>query len=279
MPVSKSFYDFFADYVAPPRRNIVFGCRVTTIDYTSTPTRLQCQDGRTFTSNYTIVTVPLQILNDHDIDFVPKEEITDVLQNLVEVGVPGIMWDGIKFFIKFRTKFYGTESFHLSSNLQIKNPEQDGEEFETADGENLFFDYNIDPNQNVLASYVTGIHYDTLLKLSKEWYRTNNATGVAYDSNEGIIQAVLKVLDTFFDGQASLNYIDSLLVNWSNEPYIRGTYSSADAAYWDHGTMPNFHNKVWLAGEAFPFYETDSGFVYGAFDSGKAAAIQMIDTF
>ena len=68
-------------------------------------------------------------------------------------------------------------------------------------------------------------------------------------------------------------YRSHFLMNWTAQPYIRGTYSSQGL----EGPHSIHNNKVFLAGEAYPVHENDHGWVHGAIRSGQAAAHMILD--
>ena len=86
---------------------------------------------------------------------------------------------------------------------------------------------------------------------------------------------VLRLLDTCFHGKAKENYVKHLVMNWSNEQYIRGTYSNEVEGLNQTGAE-NVHDKVFLAGEAFPIQGDEHGWVHTAMNSGDDAAKKIL---
>ena len=300
--------------------SIIYGCQVNQVVYVEENVQiLHCQDGRKFYSNYTIVAVPLSILQDGDIHFLPSGHFEQLM-----LQHPGYMWPGIKIFIKFKTKFQYDDPtqdknssqvyFYWSQDFQDFNPHY--EEFETEEGENFFWDNSHDSTSQflLLAGYLVGKPYDNFMKIvndqkdlnklttsnrrneTNKFIRSstniyphsfkkidedNHAESIMInddDHDDGgnymIVKVLLDMLDAVFDNQASSNYMDSFIMNWNNMPHIRGAYSSE--GYDTNGTVPSLENKIWFAGEAFPLEQGDHGFVYGAYDSGEDAAMQIM---
>lgn len=72
--VDSTWFDFFNDNIASaiPSGDIVLGCQVTAIDYsTAFAPVVTCDNGNTYNSNYVIVSVPMKVLQDGGITFTP----------------------------------------------------------------------------------------------------------------------------------------------------------------------------------------------------------------
>ena len=232
--VGYSYYDFFKDYIAPrDSSKIQYDCRVIDVDYSSSNDEgiaITCEDGTKFISGYVIVTVPLSILKDGDINFSPP------LPTSMTADHPGWMWGGFKIFFEF------TEDFVTGSFCFPDVPGAYGECL-NLDGESLFWDISsingkLENGNTIVEGYVLGEPSDQFTTMA----------------DEEITQLVLELMDEKYDGQASRYLVNSMAVNWSTNPNIRGSLSSVGYD-WIPGNpsgSQNIGNKVWIAGEAFP---------------------------
>ena len=59
---------------------------------------------------------------------------------------------------------------------------------------------------------------------------------------------MLAFLDDVFDGAATRYYVDSVVQNWTAEPFIRGTYSRHSARLVEH--LRQVDDSLFFAGEA-----------------------------
>jgi len=261
--VNYSWYDFFADHIVPTGATsgsgkeedsiFEYGCQVNVVDYTTTNNaaddeknggvRVACRDGRAFVVDYVVVTVPLSVLKDGDIDFRPDLPDSIVANHRAE------MWNGFKILFEFAEKFYA-DYFEWAVN----------------DGECHFWDYSAaqtKTSKQILSGYIMGdaaVPFENL------------------DESE-IVKKVLEKLDGAFDGQATVNYVNHVLVNWQKEPFIRGTYSNI------YPRVPNGSKggprivgdgRIFIAGEAFPIPFKQNAWVHSAAFSGKKAALEII---
>ena len=235
-----SFYDFFAHDVADKLdATILLNCQVTEVNYVGLKVKVECSDGRTFLSKYTIVTVPLQILRDEDIEFVPP------LPNRLVKRHPGEMLEGIKVFIKFSRQWFPRKSFCI-----VRCPA------ETEDGESYFWDYGV-PHETLLVGLLMGT---PLLDTYEDM-----------DQDE-IIQDLLQRMERKFRQPVRRYYQSHLIFNWTDQPFIRGTYSTQGLE-----GPHSVRDKVFLAGEAYPVEQEEHGWVHGAFNSGKTAAEMILE--
>ena len=113
--------------------------------------------------------------------------------------------------------------------------------------------------RNILAGYIMG----------------DGAEDVVKEDDEAIFQFVMRRLDLVFDGQASKYYMKHKLINWSKEPFTRGTYAFSRQLVGVQNLKDL--NQVFIAGEAFPCDSWMSqGWVHGAAFSGKSAAHKIL---
>ena len=251
--VNYTWFDFFNDYLVPDVINKVeFNCVVTKIEWTTLSTNVTCEDGRLFAGNKTIVTVPIKILQDNDISFVPS--LPPAFTKAINVPVMGT---GLKVFLAFKEKFY-PGSFYIESDFV-------GVELE--DSERFFYDetYGQNTSDHILGVYIFGDVADRFVNLSD------------YD----VIQTTLADLNSIFGSNvATNNYIDGIVQNWINEQYIRGAYSIYEERYEAIDVLRQpLSSTLYFAGEAIPIVDSDYeyGYAHGAALSGRNAALTAID--
>ena len=124
--------------------------------------------------------------------------------------------------------------------------------------------------RHVLAGYHMGVYQDGF---------ENDYESMTDDE---IAKRMLQNLDTMFAPQtnqtnvATTHYLNHTLVNWSREPFVRGTYADKPVRI-DVSERIILNGRAVLAGEAFPMpIDFDHGWVYSASMSGKHAAQQVV---
>ena len=247
--VNYTWYDFFNDYLVPHViHKIEFNCTVSRVEWTNSSSKIACENGKRFTGNKTIVTVPLQILQDNDITFVP-----DLPSDFVNALNIPVMATGMKVFLVFKEKFY-PDSFLIDSDFA---------NIELDESERFFYDetYGQSSTDHVLGMYVLGDVADRFVSLS---------------DNEVIQTALADLNSVFGNNVATTNYVRGVVQNWVDEPYIRGAYSVYEDKYEAIDVLRQpLSNTLYFAGEAIPIVESDyeNGFAHGAALSGRNAAL------
>lgn len=247
--VNYSWYDFFDDYIVPnvlPK--ITFNCLVTTISWSNVSTEILCDDGQMFTGKKTIVTVPISILQDEDIEFVP-ELPSDFIDALNEP----VMAAGMKVFLRFKDKFY-PDSFIIEGDFDNVVLDQ---------SERFFYDetYGQNTTDNVMGMFVFGDIAERFVSLS----------------DDNVVQVALADINTVFGNNISTTtFIEGYVQNWVNQPFVRGAYT----VYEDNCEAIDILREplsgvLFFAGEAIPIAESDyaNGYVHGAALSGRNAAL------
>jgi monoamine oxidase len=101
-------------------------------------------------------------------------------------------------------------------------------------------------------------------------------------SDVAIKDQLLSELNEFFQGQATLLYLDHKIMNWSKEPFIGGVFSNHDysGTYNQISSIarPIANNRIYFAGEAL---EPDGwyGLVQGAASTGQSVARKITNKF
>lgn len=231
---STTWFSFFDNYIVPGIRDrIILNSPVREIDYTTDQISVTTTNDEIFEADRVIVTVPLTILKNQSISFVP-EYPSDKRTALQGVDMP----DGIKVFMEFSQRFYPDILYDggLSQALGGGN------------GEKIYYDaaFRKESDRNVLGLFTVG---------QPASIYTNQAT------EEQLMSYILDELDTIFGGKASTNYVKHVVQNWSNEPYIQGSYSHYDDYSIQEILARPIDNKIYFAGEAYA--ESDAT-VHGA---------------
>ena len=242
--VGTTWLSFFDEYIVPSiREHIEFGVQIATIDSSGERVHLVDHEGNTRTAPQVIVTVPLQILQDRDIEFVPplaksKQEAIDACT----------VWGGIKVFLEFTEKFYPAFLIFMDSD--------------TPTGQRLYFDasYGQKTESNILGLFAVGHQ--------AKQYQTRKG--------DERLKLILEELDPIFSGKPSETYVKHIAQDWNEEPFIRCAYladSSSDNAFDEISRA--IDEKVYFAGEAYS-RDGDWGAVHNAAQSARAAVDELL---
>ncbi|MEL6254523.1 MAG: NAD(P)/FAD-dependent oxidoreductase [Bacteroidota bacterium] len=187
---NSSWIDFYEQYILPGIQDkIRYKQIVKEIDYRNDLIIIKT-DKEVFSANRVIVTVPVTILKDKDISFVPTLP-QKKLKAIEELD----LYSGFKCFIAFENQFYPT---FVKIQDEGKGPTR------------AYFDaaYAKGSKDHILGLVAAGEYANPYLELN--------------DSER--IEFILKELDEIFDGQASPNYIKHTFKNWRDDPFAKGTY-------------------------------------------------------
>ncbi|MCP3932967.1 MAG: FAD-dependent oxidoreductase [Bacteroidetes bacterium] len=221
---STSWFGFFEKYIAAGISDkIVLNSPVKEIDYTDDKVFVKNTNNTIFEADKVLVTVPITILQNGSIDFIPAlpSEKIDAINN---VDMP----DGMKVFMEFSEKFYPDLLFPGPLIKEARSQDK------------IFYDaaFGKDSNKNILALFTVGERASVYTDLASE---------------DAIINKILGELDEIFDGKASQTYIKHVIQNWSKEPYIQGSYAfeffESEKATIDTLLQP-VENKLYFAGDA-----------------------------
>lgn len=236
-----TWYDFFEQKVVPALRKdqIIFNCPVDKIVHRKEQGDLTVSCGeRLFVADHVIVTASLAVLKDNLISFTPP-----LPSWMVERRNP--MWRGFKIFFEFSEKFY--DDYFV---------------FSAEDGELDWWDYSVvhvghGQEPNILAGYYMGEVHDKF-------------EGMTEDQ---IVKEVLRDLENIYGENVATNtYVGHKLINWNENPFVRGTYAGDCPPSDRAGPQVLYGGRLFIAGEAFPVPRRHVGWVDGAALSGLHAA-------
>lgn len=241
-----TWWSFLDEFIAPQvKPRIRYQQPVSVIDTSGERVVVTAEDGTTYEADHVIITVPVKILQEGLITFVPAlgAEQVDVLDS---IHVP----PGIKVFTEFSRRFY-PDILNIGS-------------FVGGGTDKLYF--------NGAFKKGSSRHLMTLF-----WVEDAAAEYTDLPDDQAIIAAMMEELDQIFDGDPSRYFVKSAVKNWSADPYIRGayhfgsSYGEAEAAAIMSAADPRLH----FAGEAFSTYTTST--VHGAMEAGYREAAIIIE--
>jgi len=241
--VNYSWFNYFSEYIVPSIANkIVYNTAVQSIDYSSDQIVINSKNGQ-HTADKVIVSVPLKILQDRDLDFFPK-----LPQDKLDAISGTTIWEGFKAFFEFSKKFY-----------------YDNYEFDitpASDGEKIYYNaaYGQNSLKNILGLFVVGKPALDFIALS----------------GDELKDFILNELDGIYSNQATSNYIKHITQNWNDEPFIKAGYMT-DYADWRTVKKlgESVANKLYFAGGAFTDGE-DWVSVHTAAQSSKKAIEEIV---
>jgi monoamine oxidase len=217
--VDGSWFNFFEEYIVPSISNkIVYNSIVESIDYSGNQVVVTTQNGQ-ISADKVIVSVPLKILQDGDISFVPSfaQDKQDAINGTT-------IWEGFKAFIEF------SQNFYTDGHLFTITPKSDGQK--------LYYDAAVGQNtsKNILGLFVVGKPALDYISLPENQLK----------------DFILNELDGIFSNQATPSYVKHITQNWNNEPFIKGGYMTDDA---DWRTILKISEpideKIYFAGGAY----------------------------
>eukprot|EP00977_Amphora_coffeiformis_P016059 scaffold4869_cov183-Amphora_coffeaeformis.AAC.3 len=244
------FSDQFYSHVAV---NTVFEANVNRIEFNddsqATHERDQLgvstDDGRFFSGSNLILAVPVRIIQDREIVFSPDLD-DHIWRAIDDVAVA----DGVKVWLEWDERFY--PDFQLTKAL-----------LEGIETQPFFFDAVFDKptDKNVLCLFNVNL---------------NEATVLAPKSDDEIVNYTMDLLEKIFDrSDLREHLLQSMVLNWSREPFIRGAYTWNYGDY-DQSTLrrPLYQGRLILAGEYLA--KEDTATVHGAAIRGREAVISIL---
>ena len=217
--INSSWFNFFEQYIVPSISDkIVYNKIVQSIDYSGEQIVINTQNGQHM-ADKVIVSVPLKILQDEDIVFLPS-----LPQEKIDAISGTTIWEGFKAFFEFSDKFYDdNHAFDITP---------------ASDGEKIYYNaaYGQNTNKNILGLFVVGKPALDFTSLSGDELR----------------DFILNELNGIYSNQATPNYINHITQNWDNEPFIKAGYMTDNA---DWRTVKKLGesvaSKIYFAGGAY----------------------------
>ena len=242
--INSTWFDFFEEYIVPSvSSKMNLNTQIVSVDYQGDKVIATDSNGQTYESDKIIITVPLKVLQEGDITFLP--ELPSSHKNAVE-DAP--IWGGLKVFLEFSQSFYP---------LYLTFPDS-----ETNAGQRIYYDaaYGQNSSSNVLGLVALGAQANQYQEL------TENAQK----------DYILNELDDIFNGLASQTYIKHIVQDWDNEPYIRSAYlADIAASSISNRLSKSINEKVYFAGEAYT-QNDDWGGVHNATQSARDAINEFV---
>jgi len=238
-----TFYDFINDNIAAKvLDNIQLNTIISKIDYSTDKISIHDAVGNIIEADKVIVSVPITILKDGDIEFMPSLP-AEKTEAFGKIGMDA----GMKVYMKFSSKFY-------DDNIS-------GGSLCAAYADEAF---KRNSDDAVLLGFIMGEQAEYL-------------SGLGNDT--AIVNALLGELDTMYDGQATASFVDSVVQDWGAEPFIRGAYSYSSIGIGNARKVAakSVDSKLFFAGEAM---NTNGHFqsVHGAAETGYREVINILNS-
>ncbi len=224
---------------------IRYNSPVTTIDTSGERPFAVDSNGIHHYADAVIVTVSLGVLKAGIIDFVPDLP-SDKVKAIDTLG----MGNGMKISLSFASQIWEGKMWNVitggpSGDCWTPNK------------------YQPDTTDHVLTCFSMG---------------RNSEFMEALPDDDARIQQVLSDLDVAFEGKASTAFIEGTVMNWSAEPYVRGSYSFPSPGSYPYVKGPSMRDalaasvgtSLHFAGEATS--RTGMSTVVGAMQTGDRAA-------
>ena len=237
---SGSMAEFVEQAVIDPVRDLVqLNKVVTRIDWSGSSVAVALEGGDEMTADQVVVAVPINILQDGDIELIPGfSQARQAAMNLIGVGA------GFVALLEFNQRFWSPGNIIGTNAATVYRD----------------MDTGTDGTPKVLRAEVYG-------------QRARAYSVIDAD----VVQIFLDELDSLFKGGARQNFVSAEVLDWTSEPYIRGafSYSSPNILSARSSAATPIPGKVYFAGEATNF-NGNHGTVHGAIETGYRAALELL---
>lgn len=216
---------------------------VVMIDATKQLIEVETKKGQ-YTAEKVIVTVPLSILKSGDIAFLPP--LDEEKQKAIDtIGIDA----GMKILLKFKERFWDEKTL------------------------------SIYPGGYVPEFWVTGLGKDTQDHILTGFINGENAEYLSKLGDQAVYVALHELDKVFGDRVATDRLIDSYIIDWSKEPYIKGSYSypSLNSEPERITLAEPIDEKIFFAGEATNAWG-HPGTAHGALETGYRAVKELIES-
>lgn len=243
-----TWFDFFEQFIVPEIADkIVLNKPIAEINYHSDKVLLTTGSNETFEADKVLITTSVKTLQNGQIAFSPAlpTEKTAAIKSI-------FMGDGIKIFVEFKERFY-PDILVFGNIFQALNEE-----------EKFVYDaaFRKGSNKHILGLFAINEPAKAYTRLSSE---------------QEIIAKFIAELDEIFDGKATAHYVNHIIQNWSEAPYIQGAYSySFDGNQKSIVSAINepLLGKIYFAGEALSI--DNQAMVHGACESAYSMIATMM---
>lgn len=240
----RTYFDLLHDGIAVHVQDrVLLNTPVEQIAWSSSGVEARDTNGGIHTAEKCILTVPVTVLREGDITFVPALPA----EKTTAFGKLG-MGPGMKVFLKFTQRFFRP---FLVGGTVCAAYQDNG--------------YGKDGSTPVLMAFPMGDQAAALHALG---------------SDQAIVQALLAELDTMYGGQASAGFVEAHVQNWTAHPYIRGAYSYSTVGMGDARSVAArpLADTLFFAGEAM---NTNGHFqtVHGAVETGYQAVNELLTPY
>lgn len=241
----RSFYSILTQKFASVIGDVQLNTHVFRIDFSGT--QVVCTDisGNEYTSDKVLVTVPLGVLKNHVIEFVPQLSASKQ-DAIAKLG----MGPGMKVILKFSQGFWPAQTGSIYGGGLVP-------EFWATGGGGR------SANDNILTAFVHGDNAATL-----------SAMGA------GMVPAICAELDAMYGNGVATNTLqDSHVEDWFANPFIQGTYSFPEVGSGNARQLlaSSVDGKLFFAGEA-THLEGHFATVHGALETGYRAADEIVNS-
>ena len=241
---NRTWFGFFDDLMIPNIKDkIIYNSPVSEVDYSGEKVVVTTSNNQTYEADRVLITVPITVLQNDFITFIPSLP-NSKREAINEERMP----DGLKVFIEFSQRFY-PDIVMFDDLLQA-----------SIDSDHTYYDaaFGKDSDRHVFALFTVGEKASRYTSLG---------------SDEAIFNKVMEELDAMFDGKASQYYVKHVVQNWSQEPFIQGSYSHGWASV--EALAAPVRDRIFFAGEAMaPNGNTST--VHGAAESAYAMVEIML---
>ena len=215
--------------------------------------RITTEAGEVYNAAKVICTVPLSILKSDAIQFDPPLP-EKKLKAIASVDMP----PGFKILFQMKEKFYPDVTVENGLFRQVLDGDDVCAVYDTLYGKEFSASAS---SQNILGFLAVG---------------PKHAGELSQLDEDELVKAVLSRIDEAFDGAGTKNYINHLVQNWANEPYIHGAYSFPCSSKVTQSLRETVGGRILFAGE---HTSTDyRSMVTGAAIEGRRAAIEAISS-
>ena len=238
-----SYLDVLKTAFAEVIPHIQFNSPVVMIDSTNELIEVDTKKEQ-YKAQRVIVTVPLSILKAGDIAFMPP--LDEEKQKAIDtIGID----TGMKILLKFKERIW---------------PENTG---------------SIYSGGHIPEFWVTGLGKDSQDYVLTGFINGEDAEYLSGLGQQAVYVALYELDRVFGDRKATENFVDSYIIDWGKEPYIKGAYSypSPNSEPERISLAESIDDKIFFAGEATNAWG-HPGTAHGALETGYRAVKELVES-